>query len=293
MSFSSWQHSSGTGRLQGSLCGHARECVSVTGQTFLGSFLVCHQSQTALTTQVFCRIDWLTGFLLLIKPKNNKKEKFRTAIRSFFHYKSRTETKSLPCQGHKFTGAAFITVIIITHNIFYHHLSTEPTGSVFVWPHALSMSCMICMTWLLTWLLHSIMTNTTMHVMSLPVKVYPYIHDKRGYWTVSPQTRVCMRLASQNELLATVHPSWAWSIWGPAHGINAAFRTITWWKISVVCSSFVHTAVHYGSPCSSSSCCSGSYIKMFLIGSNHPTLAAHLRESKCEWHLGCGNLFGD
>lgn len=37
-------------------------------------------------------------------------------------------------------------------------------------------------------------------------------------------------------------------------------------------SSFAHTLLYTLALCSSSSCCSSSYIKLFLIDSNHPTL---------------------
>lgn len=58
----------------------------------------------------------------------------------------------------------------------------------------------------------------------------------------------------------------------------------------------LHTLLYTMVPCSSSSFyCLGSCIRVFWISPklSHTCFAAHLRESKCEWHPCCGNLFRD
>lgn len=78
------------------------------------------------------------------------------------------------------------------------------------------------------------------------VEVYLYIHDKLGYRTVSTLIHVHVLLASQYEPLASHHPSWPWSVWGPAHVINTDFQTIIWWKTIFNCC-FAYAVVHYDS----------------------------------------------
>lgn len=100
-------------------------------------------------------------------------------------------------------------------------------GGIFVWPHVCCMFCMIGMKGLLIWLLHGIMTNSTMHVASSSFKCSHISMTNEVTGELA-----CWHVSVLFELLATVHLGWPWSVWDPAHGMNTAFRTVTWWKMS-------------------------------------------------------------